>query len=79
MNVLLVVDVQNDFIDGSLALRNCGQGEDGVEVVEPINRLIKEGAWNKVIYTLDWHPENHIGFYENLHLRQLHPQSKVQN
>ncbi|XP_076621999.1 uncharacterized protein LOC143342221 [Colletes latitarsis] len=77
VTALLVVDVQNDFIDGSLALRNCGCDQDGVDVVEPINRLIKEGQFNKIIYSLDWHPENHISFYENLHLRELHPDSKV--
>lgn len=74
---LVVVDVQNDFIEGSLALRDCGCNQDGVDVVEPINRLIKEGQFNKVIYSLDWHPENHISFYENLHLRELHADSKV--
>lgn len=77
VNVLLVVDVQNDFTHGNLALSNCGEGEDGLEVIEPINRLVKEGVWKTVVYTLDWHPENHIGFFENLHLRQLHPDSKV--
>lgn len=77
MNVLLVVDVQNDFIDGTLALRDCGKGEDGAEVVEPINRLLAEVRWDKVIYSLDWHPETHLGFYENLGLRELHPDSKV--
>lgn len=76
---LVVVDVQNDFIEGSLALRDCGCNQDGVDVVELINRLIKEGQFNKVIYSLDWHPENHISFYENLHLRELHADSKVRN
>lgn len=77
VNALLIVDVQNDFIDGSLALRNCGWNQEGLDVVEPINRLIKEGLFDKIIYSLDWHPENHIGFYDNLHLRELHPESKV--
>ncbi|XP_053972803.1 nicotinamidase-like [Hylaeus volcanicus] len=74
---LLIVDVQNDFIDGSLALRDCGCNQDGVDVVEPINYLIKEGQFDKIIYSRDWHPENHISFYENLHLRELHPDSKI--
>ncbi|KAG7199208.1 hypothetical protein KM043_018079 [Ampulex compressa] len=77
VNVLLVVDVQNDFIDGTLALRNCPGGQDGVDVVAPINRLLKQVKWDKVIYTLDWHPENHISFYENLHAREVHPDSKI--
>ncbi|XP_046747233.1 nicotinamidase-like [Diprion similis] len=77
VNVLIVVDVQNDFIDGSLALRHCGKGQDGIEVIEPINRLLAEVKWNKVVYSLDWHPETHIGFYENLGLRELHSDSKI--
>ncbi|GAB1866189.1 nicotinamidase [Camponotus japonicus] len=77
VNVLLVVDVQNDFIDGTLALRKCGYGQDGAEVVEPINRLLKDGHWNKVIYSQDWHPEDHISFFDNLAMRELHPESKI--
>lgn len=77
VNVLLIVDVQNDFIDGSLALRGCGCGHDGADVVAPINHLIKKGSWHKIVYSLDWHPENHISFYENLHLRELHLESKI--
>ncbi|XP_029041447.1 nicotinamidase-like [Osmia bicornis bicornis] len=77
ITALLVVDVQNDFIDGSLALRRCGCNQDGVDVVEPINRLIRKGHFDNIIYSLDWHPENHISFHENLHLRELHLDSKV--
>ncbi|EFN78142.1 nicotinamidase [Harpegnathos saltator] len=77
INVLVVVDVQNDFIDGALALRNCGYNQEAAEVVEPINRLLKAGRWDRVIYTLDWHPEDHISFFDNLMMRELHPDSKV--
>ncbi|KAL6267852.1 hypothetical protein P5V15_000924 [Pogonomyrmex californicus] len=77
VNVLLVVDVQNDFIDGTLALRNAGYGQEGTEVIEPINRLLNNGHWNKVIYSQDWHPRNHISFFENLAMRELHSESKV--
>ncbi|XP_012266017.2 nicotinamidase-like [Athalia rosae] len=77
VNVFLIVDVQNDFIEGTLALRDCGKGQDGAEVVAPINRLLAELRWDKVVYSLDWHPENHIGFYENLGLRELHAESKI--
>lgn len=76
-NVLIIVDVQNDFIDGTLALKKYSTNQDGADVVEPINRLLKEVRWDKVIYSLDWHPENHISFYENLSLRELHPTSKI--
>ncbi|XP_017755145.1 PREDICTED: pyrazinamidase/nicotinamidase-like [Eufriesea mexicana] len=77
VDALLVVDVQNDFIDGSLALSTCEAKQDGGHVVDPINHLVKNGRFNKIIYSLDWHPENHISFYENLHLRELHSDSKV--
>nr|XP_012229939.1 PREDICTED: nicotinamidase-like [Linepithema humile] len=77
VNILLVVDVQNDFIDGTLALRKCGYEQDAAEVIEPINRLLKDGRWDKVMYTQDWHPENHISFFENLAARNLHSESKV--
>ncbi|XP_026668466.1 uncharacterized protein LOC108623959 isoform X2 [Ceratina calcarata] len=77
VNALLVVDVQNDFIDGSLALRKCEYKQDGAEVIQPFNYLIKNGRFDNVIYSLDWHPADHISFYENLHLRELHPDSKV--
>lgn len=77
VNVFLIVDMQNDFIEGSLALKDLGLGQDGSDVIEPINQLIDECPWDKVVYSLDWHPPNHIGFYDNLHLRELHPNSKV--
>ncbi|XP_077279665.1 uncharacterized protein LOC143907043 [Temnothorax americanus] len=77
VNVLIVVDVQNDFIDGTLALRKCGYGQEGLEVLKPINRLLKDGRWDKVIYSQDWHPENHISFFDNLAMRELHPESKI--
>lgn len=77
VDALLIIDIQNDFIDGSLALRACEAKQDGIDVVEPINYLLKNGLFDKIIYSLDWHPENHISFYENLHLRELHPDSKV--
>lgn len=77
VNVLLVVDVQNDFIDGTLALRKSGYGQDGAKVIEPINRLLKNGRWNKIIYSQDWHPKDHISFFDNLAMRELHPESKV--
>jgi nicotinamidase/pyrazinamidase len=51
---LLVVDVQNDFVDpkGSLSVRG------GTEVVDPINRAIvaARDAGAVVVYTQDWHP-----------------------
>ena len=39
---MIVIDVQNDFIAGSLALKNGPAGQDGVEVVKPINEVSRE-------------------------------------
>ena len=38
ISALLVIDVQNDFISGSLAITNCPAGQDGEEVKIQISR-----------------------------------------
>jgi nicotinamidase/pyrazinamidase len=54
-DVLLVVDVQNDFCaGGALAI------PDGDAVVDLINRL--STALDHVILTQDWHPPGHVSF-----------------
>ena len=54
-DVLLVVDVQNDFLPGgSLAVA------DGHAIVPLINRLAQRFA--NVVLTQDWHPADHISF-----------------
>ena len=30
-----------------------------------------------VFYSLDWHPADHVSFFENIALRKLHSSSKV--
>ena len=57
-DVLLVVDVQRDFLPGGpLAV------PDGHAVVAPINRL---GAlFDHVVLTQDWHPAGHVSFAAN--------------
>lgn len=32
-----------------------------------------------VTYTLDWHPEDHCSFVENVHMRKIHDSSKVKS
>lgn len=51
-NILIGVDVQNDFISGSLAVK------DGEAVVDPINNLADDvrQSGGQVIWTRDWHP-----------------------
>jgi nicotinamidase-related amidase len=62
----LIVDVQNDFISGSLALKNCPAGEDGAEVVQPINGLLDTKLFKHVFVSIDWHPSDHISFASNV-------------
>jgi nicotinamidase/pyrazinamidase len=54
-DVLIVVDVQNDFCPGgALAV------PQGDEIVPAVNRLAQEFA--HVILTQDWHPRGHASF-----------------
>jgi nicotinamidase/pyrazinamidase len=54
-DVLLVIDVQNDFCPGgNLAVAG------GDEVVAPVNRLA--GRFASVVLTQDWHPPGHRSF-----------------
>ena len=51
-SALVVVDVQNDFISGSLAIKNCPAGQNGEEVVPPINTLLGMVEWiNKINFS----------------------------
>jgi len=59
--ILLVVDVQNDFCPGgALGVRR------GDEVVAPLNRLIRRfrAAGRPIAFTRDWHPERTRHFRE---------------
>ncbi len=71
--------MQNDFIDGTLALRNCPAKQEGAEVVPAINNLIETVPFDVIVYTLDWHPADHCSFIENVHMRKLHEKSPVSN
>jgi nicotinamidase/pyrazinamidase len=57
-DVLLVIDVQNDFCDGGALAVPGGQ-----EVVPVINRIA--GIFRHVILTQDWHPRDHHSFASN--------------
>ncbi|CAF1150976.1 unnamed protein product [Didymodactylos carnosus] len=70
VNALLIVDVQNDFITGTLSLSNCPSKHLGEEVVPIINHLLETIKFDVIVYTQDWHPNTHISFYECLNLRQ---------
>ena len=57
-DVLLVIDVQNDFCTGgALAV------PDGEKVVPAVNRIAQKFA--NVVLTQDWHPDDHVSFAPN--------------
>ena len=58
--------MQNDFITGTLALKNAPAGEDGEEVVDIINGLIEQHQFDATVYSFDWHPEEHCSFASNV-------------
>jgi len=54
-DVLLIVDIQNDFLAGGALAVPWGD-----EIVPIINRLAQE--FSHVVLTQDWHPKNHLSF-----------------
>ncbi|NLY09106.1 MAG: isochorismatase family protein [Tissierellia bacterium] len=56
---LLIVDAQNDFIDGAVACENS------MEAIDNILKYIKANPEIKTFYTANEHPENYIGFTIN--------------
>jgi nicotinamidase/pyrazinamidase len=58
-DVLIVVDVQNDFMPGG-AIPTPG----AETLVTPLNRLVQKAteAGSEIVFTRDWHPENHYSF-----------------
>lgn len=68
--VLILVDIQNDFLPGgALAVR------DGDQVIAIANRL--QPFFPLVVATQDWHPRDHVSFAENHARRQPFEQVKV--
>ena len=59
-DVLLVIDVQNDFCEGgALAVENAS------EIIAPINALML--SHDNVVLSQDWHPGTHQSFASNHH------------
>ena len=57
MTALLLVDLQNDFVTGSLAV------PDAAVIVPVINALLPR--YDFVVATQDWHPADHGSFASN--------------
>jgi len=77
VRALIIIDVQNDFIDGTLSLKHCPAGQDGARVVPVINQMRKDVNFDCVAVSLDWHPHRHCSFQESCaegdFLAPLHP------
>ncbi|HXO22655.1 MAG TPA: isochorismatase family protein [Thermoanaerobaculia bacterium] len=60
-DLLIVVDVQGDFIFGSL------KAHDASKIIAPLNAYIKiaEAKGMVIVFTRDWHPSDHWSFKEN--------------
>jgi nicotinamidase/pyrazinamidase len=56
-SVLLVVDMQLDFLPGG-ALAVAG----GDAVLEPIAALMRSATFEHIVATQDWHPAGHVSF-----------------
>lgn len=58
--IFVIVDMQNDFVDGSLAVPHAK------EVITPIIRFGHEieRCGGEVVLTRDWHPDHHSSFLD---------------
>lgn len=63
-NLLIVVDMQNDFVGGVLGSRKAQQ------ILPAVNRKISEAE--AVIYTLDTHTEDYLSTQEGRNLPVVH-------
>lgn len=77
VNVLIVVDVQNDFISGTLNISHCSAKQNGAEVIEPINKLVDTVGFDAIVYSLDWHPNDHVSFIDNINLHKVDKSSPI--
>ncbi len=68
MKVLLVIDMQHDFVDGTLG------SQEALTIVNPLKeRILKAKAENNlVIYTKDTHYDNYLDSQEGLKLPVKH-------
>ena len=64
--ILVVVDMQNDFIDGAL-------GSEAAKAIVPnVVREIESTWYSKVIFTMDTHANNYLKTYEGTNLPIKH-------
>ena len=66
MNILIIVDMQNDFIDGALA------NPEAQKIVEPICKLVMSQKWDDIVLTMDTHQSNYLKTQEGRKLPIKH-------
>ena len=68
MKTLIVIDMQNDFIDGSLGT------SEAVAIVDNVKKKIEEyeAAGDEVIFTRDTHHEDYLSTNEGKYLPVVH-------
>lgn len=61
MITLIIVDCQNDFITGTMSVKGAKTS------IEEIKKFIKKHKDEicKILFTVDWHPYNHMSFKKN--------------
>lgn len=57
--MLLVIDAQYDFINGSLAVNGAE------EKMTKLSEHIENDNYDIIVFTADWHPNEHMSFVEN--------------
>ena len=65
-NVLIVVDVQNDFVDGALGT------EEAVEIIPEVCRLIDDPSFDSIVVTMDTHQADYMDTREGKYLPVPH-------
>ncbi|KAI0983294.1 hypothetical protein GJ496_001223 [Pomphorhynchus laevis] len=70
-SALIIIDMQNDFINGSLRIRNNSGDLVGQEIIPVINSILSEHKFDIIVYSLDWHPIDHLSFHTNSKFHQF--------
>ena len=66
MKVLVVVDMQNDFIDGALGT------PEAQAIVPKVCELIRTGGYDEICYTMDTHDTGYLNTHEGQWLQVEH-------
>lgn len=56
---LIIIDYQNDFVNGSLTVPG------GIDIGSKLNELRNRREWDLIVTTQDWHPQDHVSFASN--------------